>query len=185
MVQPLAGQVTTFRTLGNAAVAQTLLTAEIAGSTDLLAELLEVLVWCDPTVVLTAVMPIIRLARTTGMPTGGTPLQPVLDNGAMTAPSIVFRGATASDGGAATPITATLGAAYAEMFTTRLHTAVGQVRGDPMVLYRHEPNARGFAIWPGAGAAVQVVSAAGTSNPATTHWIAQVRWAVGARAANG
>lgn len=173
------GLVTTWRTIGAAATAQNLFAISNASGSTTLVAVRRLGVQLDHTAVLVAVMPQIKAFRiTAGIAGGGTLLdKKQLDTNEVENASVTVRGATASDGGAATAITGTLdtGAIW-QQFGSRVHTAVGQViasdnnvlpqlvEGDPLILRANQ------------ALVVQVVAAAGTSNPATNHWFAQCVW---------
>jgi hypothetical protein len=166
-----AGSVATFRTPGNAATTQILATVEMPANTTRLARVVGLEFGQDATAVLTSVAGVVRLSRTTAMPTGGTvlPLVPA-DKGLLPGVAVV-RGATASDGGAATPITVSLDtSAASSALLMRLHTAVGQVLRQPADLL---PTA-GFVLRAGEAAAIHIVAPGGTSNPATNHYLVRV-----------
>ena len=90
----------TFREIGNAATTQNLLTIENIDATNLV-WIRRITVQMDTTAVLTAVSPLIKTSRTTGVPTGGTTLSKGLfDTTASSNANTIVRGSTASDGGA-------------------------------------------------------------------------------------
>lgn len=162
---------TSFRTLGSAASGQNLITIEnAAGSTRLLA-IRKLRLEMDATAVLTAVAPDVKFGRTSALPTGGTTLTKVLlDTTQTSSSSAVVRGATASDGGAATAITATLAATGWHQFMMRLHTAVGQVLPDDWNCIPDICDTDPVILRAGEGVAVQVVGTA-ASNAATNHYV--------------
>lgn len=163
-----------FRILGSAATPHNLFTIE---NTDATVEvrIRSLMIQLDATAVLTAVMPLVKVSRATGVPTGGTTLNKgQFDTTNASDAQVVVRGANASDGGAATAITATAGTTLWQEYQMRMHTVVGQVLSPPsrmpallekdLVLRQNE------AIL------VQVVASAGTSNPATNHWSVCCTW---------
>ena len=110
-----------------------------------------------------------------GVPTGGTTLSKAqFDTSNASDAQVVVRGANASDGGAATAITATAGTAIWQEFQMRLHTAVGQVLSPPSRM--QTILTKDLVLRTTEALLVQVVAAAGTSNPATNHWSVCVTW---------
>ncbi len=173
------GLVTTWRTLGAAALTQNIFAISNASGSTTLVAVRRLGVQLDHTAVLIAVLPQIKAFRiTAGIAGGGTPLdKKQLDTAEVENASVTVRGATASDGGAATAITGTLDAgAIWQQFGSRMHTAVGQIiatdnnvlpqliEGDPLILR------------PNQALVVQIVANPATSNPNTNHWFAQCVW---------
>ena len=175
------GAVATFRTLGSAATPQTLFTLENTAGSAVTVRIRRLLVQLDATAVLTAVMPQVKTSRVSGaLPSGGTTLtKGTFDSTQTSAANVVARGATASDGGAATAITATAGTVHWQQYTMRMHTVVGQVLApDNNLLPTLIENSGTFDFKLAAGEAlmVQVVASVGTSNPATNHWFVNCVW---------
>lgn len=167
---------TSFRTLGSAATPHNLLTIENIDATTLV-KIRRITVQLDATAVLTAVMPQIKTSRATAVPTGGTVLNKALFDTTIASDSnTIVRGATASDGGAATAITATAGTSIWQQYNMRLHTAVGQVLGvDGSVLPTLVADVD-LVLRQNEALLVQVVASIGTSNPATNFWIVNIVW---------
>jgi hypothetical protein len=165
--------VSSFRTLGNAATTQTLFTLENGAGSGVIVGVRRLAVYMDTTAALTAVVPSLRSHRTTNMPSAGTTLTKVAWDTAQTASAsqVVARGATASDGGTATAITATLGGVVWEAMSQRLHTAVGQVLTDSMPVLPDLAANEPLLVRPGEAIAVAVLASAASSNPATNHYI--------------
>ncbi len=164
--------VSSFRTLGAAALLQNVFSVENAAGSAVLVAVRRMAVQLDATAVLAAVAPSIKASRITTLPTSGTVLGKVPADSANTSnASVVVRGATASDGGAATAITATAGTPLWSQLTMRMHTLVGQVlMEDESVipgLSENDP----IILRAGEALLVQVIAAATTSNPATNHWV--------------
>jgi len=88
----------------------------------------------------------------------------------------IVRGGTASDGGAATAITATAGTTIWQSYTNRLHTAVGQVLEVDWNIAPLIVETKNLVLRQNQALLVQVVASVGTSNPATDHWICSVVW---------
>lgn len=170
----------TFRTIGNAATTQTLFTLTNTSGTAVTVNVRRLLVQMDATAVLTTFMPLIKTSRVSGaVPSGGTALsKSTFDTANTSDANVIARGATASDGGAATAITATAGTVAWQQYTMRLHTAVGQVLApDNNLLPQLVENSGGeFKLASGEAIMVQVVAAAGTSNPATNYYFVECAW---------
>ncbi len=173
------GLVTTWRTIGAAALTQNLFAiSNASGSTTLIA-VRRLVAQIDHTAILAAVMPQIKAVRiTAGIAGGGTLLdKKQLDTSLVENAGVTVRGATASDGGAATAITGTLDAgAIWQQFGSRMHTAVGQILGNDNsvlpTLVENDP----IILRANQALVVQVVATATTSNPATNHWFVQCVW---------
>lgn len=168
----------TFRQVGNAATTQNLLTIENTHSTKLV-YIRRLLVQMDATAVLTTFMPLVKTSRATGVPTGGTALAKAqFDTTIASDAAITVRGSTATDGGAnsgptATPSTTQL--AW-EQYGMRLHTAVGQVLAPDNNLLPTLVENVNFVLRQNEALVVQVVAAAGTSNPSSNHYFVQIVW---------
>jgi hypothetical protein len=165
----------TFRTVGSAGTPHNLFT--IYNTSTAVIRVRRLVMQMDATVVLTAVMPLVKTSRITTAPTGGTVLTKTLwDTTATSNAGVVCRGATASDGGAATAITATAGDVLWQQYGMRMHTLAGQVLGlDNNVVSSISENTPVF-LRQNQGLLIQIVAAAGTSNPATNHWFVQCAW---------
>jgi hypothetical protein len=165
-----------FRTLGSAATPHNLLTIENTDAT-VLCYVRKLVVQLDATAVLTAVMPLVKVSRATGVPTGGTTLSKAqFDTANASDAQIVIRGATASDGGGATAITSTAGTTIWQEYQMRMHTVVGQVL---CIDYNCLPtlvDTQDLVLRQNEALLVTVVASAGSSNPATNHWSVQVVW---------
>lgn len=163
-----------FRTLGSAATPHNLLTIE---NTDAVVEvrIRDISIQLDATAVLVSVMPLVKISRATGVPTGGTTLtKGEFNTGASSDAQVIVRGATASDGGVATAITATAGTTLWQEYQMRMHTVVGQVLSHPSRM----PTilTKDLVLLQNQALLIQVVASAGTSNPATNHWSVCVTW---------
>lgn len=160
------------RTLGNATTSQVLFTLENGLTSGVLLAVRRLAGYMDSTAALAAVVPVMRSYRLTAVPLGGTTItKSLLDTGQTSVAGVVARGATASDGGAATAITASLGVDIWDAMTQRLHTAVGQVLTDPIPILPSLCESEPFILRPGEALAAVVTAAATTSNPATNHYI--------------
>lgn len=166
----------TFRQIGNAATTQNLLTIENISGTDLV-YVRKVIVQMDATAVLTTFMPLFKVSRATGVPTGGTTLAKGLwDTGNASDANTIVRGSTATDGGANSGPTATAGDVVWQQFGMRLHTAVGQVLAQDYSVLPTVIELNNFVLRQNQALLVQIVAAAGTSNPATNMYSTCVVW---------
>jgi len=164
-----------FRTLGAAATAQNFFTI-LNGHASKVVRVRRMTFQMDATAVLTAVMPIMKTCRVAAA-SGGTALSKVdWDSASASDALVVCRGATASDGGTATAITATPGVTIWQQFGMRLHTAVGQVLGIDNNVLSIICETNPVVLRPGEGLLVHIVAAATTSNPATNFYFVQCAW---------
>jgi hypothetical protein len=164
-----------FRTLGTAATPQNLLTIENIDAT-VQVRPRAIILQMDATAVLTAVMPLNKLSRATAVPTGGTTLSKAqFDTANASSANVIVRGGTASDGGAATAITATAGTTIWQEYGMRMHTVVGQVLS-PVAYLPKVIDIKDLVLRQNQALLVQVVAAVGTSNPATNHYSVCVVW---------
>lgn len=171
--------VATFRTPGTATTTQNLFTLENTTGSAVVVNVRRLLVQMDATAVLTTFMPLIKTSRTTAIPTGGTQLNKGLfDTANSSAANVIARAGNASDGGAATVITATPGTVVWQQMAMRLHTAVGQVLAPDNNLLPGlvENNGFEFKLKANEALLVQIVAAATTSNPATNMYFVECVW---------
>lgn len=128
MATTFKGAVSTFRIVGLATANHNLFTIfNKTGSTKFI-KLKRLTIQTEATAVLATVAPIVHATRITALPTGGTVITKVPFDSTLTADAnIEMMQATASDGGAATTITATAGTRLWASFKSRIHTAVGQI----------------------------------------------------------
>jgi hypothetical protein len=173
------GSAVTFRTLGNAASPQNIFSIENGASSSVLIAVRQLTMEQDATAVLTALTNQFKTSRPTALPTGGTALSKgSFDTALTSSASVILRGATASDGGAATAITATAGAGTLWCnFAFRLHTAVGQVLDVaneilPNMVAVYDP----IILRAGQALLVQVVNPTAASNAATNHYVVKCMW---------
>lgn len=165
-----------FRILGSAATPHNLLTIENIDATKLV-YIRRITVQLDATAALVSVMPQVKLSRATAVPTGGTALNKGLfDTGNASNANTIIRCATASDGGAATAITATAGDTLWQQYCMRMHTVVGQVLGTDNNVAPQLVDTQDLILRQNQALLVQVVATAGTSNPATNHWFVNIVW---------
>jgi len=131
---------TTFRTLGTAAAAQKLLTVELPASARAFARLRR-LTFVYIFGAASGAYNVLKAFRNTStLPTGGTALaackRHTQDDDAV---GLIVRGATASDAGAATAITATAtGGAFAGWMSPFMSTAAGQAFPHEFEIYRED-----------------------------------------------
>lgn len=172
------GAVAGFRTLGNAASPQNLFTIENGAGSTVLVGVKKLSVEMDATAAQLAVAPEFLTTRPTGLPTGGTQMTKTggYDTSLTSNASAILRAATASDGGAATAITATAGGTRLyHQFQMRMPTQVGQMLADdwnciPLQCY-DDP----VILRAGEALLVQVIGTA-ASNAATNHYVAKCVW---------
>jgi len=172
------GMVTTWRTLGSAGSPQTLFTLENTTGSAVTVTLRRLKCLVDSTAAITTVMAQLKTFRC-AVPTGGTTLtKGTFDSTQSSAANVVARGATASDGGAATAITATPGTAHWQSYSMRLHTAVGQVLAaevDLLPALLADSALPSFVLRANEAICVQAVGTA-TNNPATAHYLINCVW---------
>lgn len=165
-----------FRILGSAATPHNLLTIENIDATKLVT-IRRLTVQMDATAVLVAVMPQVKTSRATAVPTGGTVLAKAqFDTANASNANTIVRGANASDGAAATAITATAGTTIWQQYTMRMHTLVGQVLGVDSNILPSLVDTQNLILRQNQALLVQVVSSVGTSNPATNNWFVNIVW---------
>lgn len=171
----------TFRTLGNAASPQNLLTLECSSDGDIII-IRSVDVICSYTAALTAVDNCVTLSFATG-PTGGTDLRAAGNvpqsraNTGYLGTKFVVRGATAADGGAATAIVAASLGAFRRAFVGRIHTAVGQTRHEVTRLLDAQDQPI-YLMSGGQAILVQVINPTAANNAATVHYVVMVEFEV-------
>lgn len=166
----------TFRTLGSAGTPHNLFTIENIDATKLV-YIRRLTIQLDATAVLVAVMPQVKLSRATAVPTGGTVLaKGQFDTNNASNANTILRGATASDGGVATAITATAGTTLWQQYCMRMHTVVGQVLAPDNGIAPTLVELKDLILRQNQALLIQIVATAGTSNPATNHWFANIVW---------
>lgn len=176
-VTTFSGIVASFRTLGSAATPQNLFSIENGAGSPILVAVKRLSVEMDATAALTTVAPEFAVFRQTTLPTVGTALTKVAVDTALTSnASVVARGATASDGGAATAITGTASANRAwHQFQHRLPTQVGQMIADDYSLIPIYSNDDPVILRASEALLVQVIGTA-ASNAATNHYVVKCAW---------
>jgi len=170
IVSTVSPIVTTFRTVGIASAPHNLFTLENPVGSGRTIALIRLTVQCEATALSTALVSICS-GRTTTLPSGGTVL--VADK-LETSGSIsgIARGATASDGGAATAITATLSQRIWTQFRQRMITAAGYLTTPDNSMLPQTVDDRPLLIAPGGAIVVQAVVAAQT----TDHYLVNAAW---------
>jgi hypothetical protein len=170
------GLVTSFRTLGTASTPHNLFTIENTVGSAVIVRVRRLLVQLDATATLTAVMPLVKTSRC-AIPSNGTTLAKTpFDTAQSSAANVVFRGATASDGGGASAITATAGDIMWQQYCMRMHTVVGQVQAPDNNLLPSLVETDPVLLRAGEALLVQIVASAGSSNPNTNHWFVECMW---------
>jgi hypothetical protein len=165
-----------FRTLGSAATPHNLFTIENIDATKLV-YIRRMTVQLDATAALASVMPQVKVSRATAVPTGGTTLNKALfDTANSSNANTIVRGATASDGGAATAITATAGTSIWQQYCMRMHTVAGQVLAPDNNVLPLLVETENLILRQNEALLVQIVASAGASNPATNHWFCNIVW---------
>jgi hypothetical protein len=163
-----------FRILGNAATAHNLFVIINTGATRVVT-VRRLVMQMDCTAVLTAFMPLVKTCRIAAA-TGGTAMTKIDWGTVASTADVQILAANASDGGAATAITATPGATLWQQFGMRMHTLVGQVQGLDNNVLSAISETFPVRLGSGEGLLVHIVAAAGTSNPATNHYFVQCAW---------
>jgi hypothetical protein len=163
-----------FRTLGAAAVAQNLFVILNTHATKIVT-VRRLVMQMDATVVLTAVMPIVKTCRIASY-SGGNALTKV-DWGAVASDAAVqLINAATADGTAGTAITATPTATLWQQYGMRMHTLVGQVQGIDNNVITGISETYPIRLAQNQGLLVHIVAAATASNPATNHYFVQCAW---------
>ncbi|MCA1571155.1 MAG: hypothetical protein LC798_12730 [Chloroflexi bacterium] len=171
-VASFKGMCSSFRTLGNAATPQNLFSIENAAGSTVLLAVRRLSVQMDSTAALTAVATQFKTSRPSALPTVGTALGKVAFDSALTSSaSVVARGATASDAGAATAITATAGGTGWHQFAMRMHTLVGQVLMDDESLVPSLAEDDPIILRAGESLLVQIVQATAANNKSSDHYV--------------
>jgi hypothetical protein len=171
------GMVSSFRTLGNAASPQNLFTIANTSGSAVLVAVRRLSIQMEATAASTALAVQFKTSRSTTVPTGGTSISKVaFDTSLTSAANVELRGATASDGGAATAITATANAIGWHQFGMRLHTAVGQVLCDDASLIPSLSESDPVILRAAEGLLVQVTNVVAANNLATNHYIVNCMW---------
>lgn len=162
------GLLSTFRTLGVASANHNVFTLWNKTGSTRIAMVERLVIQVDDSGVLTSVSPPIIAARISALPTGGTVLTPVARDSNLTHDTnIEAMGATASDGGTGTTITATAGTRAWTQFKMRAATAVGQYLFPDESMLPKICETDPFVLRAGEGVVVQVVAASVT----TAHYI--------------
>jgi len=169
-----------FRTLGNAAATQNVFSIENPAASGTVVRVRRLWLSRTYTAVLVAVDCEVNVSRITSLPTGGTVLGKVLrDTSESSDTDIVCRGATASNGGVATAITATAGTLISQFLIGRIHTAVGIVSDtflNVIGLITEGDEDEPWMLREGQAFLVQITNITAASNAATNHYIVGCEW---------
>ena len=147
---------TSFRTVGLASNPHNLLTLWNPATSGRNVALKRLTVQLDHTTLLATVLAMIS-SHPTGEPSGGTVLAATKFEAAYPAAALVLRGATASDGGGATAITATAGVRVWTQFAQRPHTLAGWFTTDDLFLIPERSFDRPIILAPGDGLLINTV----------------------------
>lgn len=174
-----SGCVAGFRTVGSAAALQNLLTIEngnTAGS-GVNVRVTGIRVNNDSTVLLAAVANEFIISRTTAMPTGGTVLtkQASGNTNQLSNASVVLRGATASDGGAASAITATGAGIMQRKYALRMVTLAG-ISIMPDVPFDLDSASKYIELRGQQALVIQIINPTAANNAATNNYTVSVSW---------
>jgi hypothetical protein len=128
----------------------------------------------DSILVLTAVMPVIKVSRATAISGGEILKKNGIDSAQSSDENVVCRAALMES----QTITATPGNILWQQFSNRMHTAVEQQKTvDRFLLPKDLESAQTLKVRPGETLLVQLVSAATTSNPAlSNNFIVKCMW---------
>jgi len=153
---------TTFRTNGLASSPHNLFTLENPVGSGRTLAVIRVTMQAEETALSTLVVSVCG-GRTSGLPTGGTVLSSdkLETSGTI---SGIARGATASDDGAATTITATMVSRIWTQFKQRLITAAGYITNDDNFVLPQTIEMRPLILSPGQAIVVQAVNNAVTTD---------------------
>jgi hypothetical protein len=163
----------TFRTLGTAVSPQNIFTLENPAASTVNIAIRTLSVATDSTAALATVAPQVSTSRAAALPADGTVLTATKYQTSFAAPVAIARGGNASNGGAATAITAVAGTALWTQFIDRGHTAAGWYTH---ITYSLIPDVgtdlRQIVLVPGEAILVQSL----TAMAATTHIIVNCSW---------
>jgi len=161
---------TTFRTVGLASAPHNIFTLENPNASGRTIAVIRLTMQCESSALSTNLVSVCA-GRTSGLPTGGTVLASDKDELSGTISGIA-RGATASDGGAATTITATLVSRMWTQFRQRFITLAGYSTTPDNLQLPDLIRDRPILIAAGSGIVVQAVNAALT----TDHYVVNCMW---------
>jgi hypothetical protein len=168
------GCAATWRTLGSAASPQPLFSIENQAGSAVIVGVSKLTVEMDTTVALLTLAAEFQTYRPTSIASGGTVLtKGSIDTALTSNASVVLRGATASDGGAATAITAAAPATNPmwHQYAARANTLVAtMVPDDYNMLPADIADVDWVPVRAGESLAVRVIGTA-TNNPATNHYV--------------
>lgn len=171
-----AGRACSFRQLGIAGTAgQKLMTIFNAAGSSVIVEVDLIAIDVSQTAARVVEAPLIRAHKLTTVPTGGTAKTKIAEDSTMTSSSsVTILQGTASDGGAATAITATPAGntMINQEVAPRALTLVGYEQFDRIEWFNDKP----WTLRAGEGVLVNLDYSAATANPVTDKWITMVHW---------
>ena len=173
------GRAAIFRTLGNAAASQPIFTLENQAGSPVSVRVRALVFDMDATGASTALASEFLLSRTVGLPSAGTVIQKTtLDTTLSSDSHVVLRGATASDGGAATAITVTPAAdVISRGFGFRMATSVGVANGaSEQLVDLNTSGPEGLIVRANEAIVVRIVNPTAANNAATNHHTVVVSW---------
>lgn len=161
----------TFRTAGLASANHNLLTLENPVGSGKSVGVKAVTYSMDTTAASVTASSIVKLGRTTAIPTLGVATTAAKYKTADATAVAIMRTTTSTDGGAPTAITATIGSVIRGVFQNRLATVAGYMAQDTKVLMQNTDDDL-FVLAPGEGIVVQVVASAA----ATMNYTVDIQW---------
>jgi hypothetical protein len=165
--------VSSFRTLGDTNATQNIFTIENPAASTVGIAIRGLSYSSDSTAALTTVTPQIKCSRVIGLPTGGTALTATKYQTSFPSATAVIRGATASDGGGATAITATAGPTLWSQLMDKFYTVAGWATHQNYNLIPDVgTDLRQIILLPGEALLIQSV----TDVAATTHIVINCSW---------
>ncbi len=173
------GRTATFRTPGRAAVSHKILALHNATGSAVLVDVHKITcdVYFTVAKAVTVPPPIFRLSRFTALPTGGTALAQTAEDTALTSNASVtsWQDASADGTSSATALTITIpaGQAITQEIAPRLITAAGYEVADRIEFLADSGAVTLRAL---QGIVLEVVSPAGTSEPTTDNFTANIQW---------
>lgn len=169
-----AGRAGTFRQLGIAGTTgQKLLTIFNAVGSTVIVEVDFIGTDLMSTAARVVEQPLLRAHKITTLPTGGTAVTKTAEDSTQTSSaSVTILQGTASEGGAATAITATAGNIINQEFGSRLLTATGYETGHRAEWFNNYP----WTLRAGEGILVNLDYNTATQNPVTDKWVNLIHW---------
>lgn len=175
-IETFRGRACSFRTLGIAGTAgHKLGTIFNAAGSSVIVDVDLVAIDVAQTAARVVAPPIIRTHKLTTVPTGGTAMTKIAEDSSLSSSaSVTVLQATASDGGAATAITATPAAntIVNQEVAPRALTLVGYEQFDRLEWFSTKP----WTLRAGEGLVINLDYALATSNPVTDVWLIALHW---------